>query len=161
MRYNVNKPKTVKKNAKSSKAAKSSKSATPEAKKAKPKVVELETKAAKKQIDLEAVGKSLAERVSVDFDTEVKAGMSKNGRCYVINLDYSSFQIALLVFKDGRTYIKAVMSSSSTTIWNNCVRTFENDELAQKFCRLAFKRGLIEKALEVPYVKGKNEAIAE
>jgi len=117
------------------------------------------------RIDMNEIGAEIANGVAEDFGCEVTAGLSKNGRCYVVEFQHAKYHVALLVFPNGKVFVKAQLCENA--IFNNCVRTFVGTPeltvaaLARKFVRLAFFKEMHDKALELPYVPSSKEAVEE
>jgi len=89
--------------------------------------------------------------------------MSKNGRCFVINFTHGKYDIAILVFKNGKIFVKALICENA--LFNNSVRTFIGtseipvQELVRKFVRMAFIKDMQDKAIALPYVPSSKEAV--
>ncbi len=110
------------------------------------------------KIDMEKEGKALASGIASDFDAEIEAGMSRNGRCFVIEFQHKNLQIVVLVFNNNKFLVKAQLCENA--LFNQCVRTVIGKSDTQKFLYLAFFKGSEEKALAVPYVPSSKEAVA-
>lgn len=154
--------KSAKASAKNSKTAK----ASPAPKKSEGKLVILEDNAprgARVSIDEKAIGTELAKNIVTDFDAEVTAQMSKNNKCFVINFTHKKYDIAILVYKNGKIFVKALLCENA--LFNNAVRTFIGTEespvqdIVRKFVRLAFLKDMQEKAIALPYVPSPKESI--
>lgn len=117
------------------------------------------------RIDMSEVGAEIASGVADDFGCDVTAGLSKNQRCYVVEFQHAKYHVAILVFPNGKVFVKAQLCENA--IFNNCMRTFAAtaestvDEIVRKFVRLAFFKEMYDKALDLPYLPSSKEAVEE